>query len=97
METFILERLREEVTIRSNQYGGIRGSGMNNFLIRSWHNILSALDTPNSAVALLSIDFSKVFKSNGPRLLPTRTGGVQSFHGVPGHDQSIPAESFNEF
>ena len=61
MESFILERIQQEVAINGNQYDGIKGLGTNHLLIETWHKILKCLDDPASAVSLLSIDFSKAF------------------------------------
>ena len=61
LESVMLERLIEEVKIRPNQYGGIRGSKTKQFLINMWDRILRGLDDPNEAVSMVSIDFSKVF------------------------------------
>ena len=61
LESYVLDQLKDELTIRPNQYGGLQGSGTNHFLIQCWDNILRALDTPETAVSLLSIDFSKAF------------------------------------
>ena len=57
----MLDRLRSACSLRSNQYGGIKGSRTNHFLISCWDKILTSLDTPDTAVSLLSIDFSKSF------------------------------------
>ena len=61
LETFVLERIRTEVTLCDNQYGGIRGSGTNHYLVDCWDKILRSLDLFDSAVSLLLINFSKVF------------------------------------
>ena len=61
LETYVLDKLRAKISLAPNQYGGIKGSGTNHFLLECWDRILTTLDTPDSAVALLSIDFSKAF------------------------------------
>ena len=61
METFLLKRLLEEVTTDRNQYGGIKGSGTNHFLINTYHHIMTALEDNKNAVSLVSVDFSKAF------------------------------------
>ena len=60
-EGFILDRMRAEIRIKGNQYGGMKGSGTAHFLTEAWHNIQSALDDNRSAVSLMSVDFSKAF------------------------------------
>ena len=61
MEVFLLERLQSEVSTRSNQYGGTKGSGTNHFLIHTYHQIMSALEDNKNTVSIISIDFSKAF------------------------------------
>ena len=61
METVVLERLLEEVKVGSNQYGGVRGSSTNHFLINMMDKIINCLEDPSNVVALVSIDFSKAF------------------------------------
>ena len=61
LESCVLKKLQEEVTIKPNQYGGLRGSGTCHFLIKCWDFILRSLDEPNAAVSLLAVDFSKAF------------------------------------
>ena len=47
--------------IGHGQYGGMPGSGTSHFLIELWDRILRSIDTPDTAAALLSVDFSKAF------------------------------------
>lgn len=61
LESIVLERLLREVEIRHNQFGGIKGCSTVHFLIIIWDNILRGLEVPNSAISLVSIDFSKAF------------------------------------
>ena len=50
LETIVLERLKKETSVRPNQYGGIKGSSTELYLISAWNKILEALDD-GSAVA----------------------------------------------
>ena len=61
LEFFVLKRLRTMITLSSSQFGGIPGVGIDHFLCETWHEILTGLDSPGSAVNLTSIDFSKAF------------------------------------
>lgn len=61
MESIVLKRMLEEIKLKSNQYGGIRGSGTTHFLIAIWDKILRGLEEPTAVASLLSIDFSKAF------------------------------------
>ena len=65
LESFVLEQLLEEFSLSENQFGGIRGCGTNPFLLTMWQNILEGLEEDQSAVSLMSIDFSKAFNRMG--------------------------------
>ena len=60
-ETFVLEALLSEVDTSDLQYGGIKGTGVNHFLVKMWDEILRGLENGKSAVNLTAIDFSKAF------------------------------------
>ena len=61
LESFVIDSLRSEVSFSDLQYGGIKGSGTDNFLCEVWNNMLEILDSPGRAVAIMSLDFSKAF------------------------------------
>ena len=65
LESFVLEDLIDEVKVSETQYGGLRGCGTNHFLLQMWQNILEGLEDDNTAIALMSIDFSKAFNRMG--------------------------------
>ena len=57
LESFVLENLKKQVQLGRNQFGGIKGTGVNHFLIETWDEIMNALEDPNAA----AIDFEKAF------------------------------------
>ena len=61
METFLLKRLKDQTELETTQFGGIRGSSVDHFLIETWDNILRSLEDNRAAVSLVSIDFEKAF------------------------------------
>ena len=61
LEFFVLKKLRQHISLADNQFGGIKGVGIDHFLCETWHEILTGLDDGNSAASLVSIDFSKAF------------------------------------
>ena len=61
LESFVLEGLLSEVPLSNKQFGGIKGCGTNHFLLDMWQNILEGLEEDNTAITLMSIDFSKAF------------------------------------
>ena len=61
LESFVLERLKTEVSLSSTQFGGIKGSGVDHFLIETWDEILRGLEDSRAGVTLASIDFEKAF------------------------------------
>ena len=60
-ESFVLDWLSSEIAIRTNQYGGVKGSGSEHFLVQLWQQVLENLEDPRAASLLTSIDYSKAF------------------------------------
>ena len=60
-ESFVLDWLATEVTIRTNQYGGVKGSGAEHFLVQLWQQVLENIEDPRASSLLTSIDYSKAF------------------------------------
>ena len=61
LESFVLDKLKSEVKLSDQQYGGVKGSSTEHFLIDSWNEILSTIEKKDRAANLISIDFSKAF------------------------------------
>ena len=61
LESFLLEHLKRQVRLNNTQFGGIKGLGVDHFLIETWDEILRAVDAGGRAVNLMSIDFQKAF------------------------------------
>ena len=61
MEYYILQQLKSEVPLSHTQFGGIRGSSVNHFLIETWDNIMKSLEDNRAAAVVSSIDFEKAF------------------------------------
>lgn len=57
----MLNWLSSQTGLRDNQYGGVKGSGLEHLLVRLWQDVLQALEDPRAAVLLTSIDFAKAF------------------------------------
>ena len=60
-ESYVLDWLKEEVTLRSNQYGGVRGVGTDHILVDLWQRILEDLEDYRAATVVTSVDYSKAF------------------------------------
>ena len=60
-ESYLLEDLQKEVTLSVSQYGGIKGSGPDHYLVDLLTDLNSALDDNRACVSLLAIDFQKAF------------------------------------
>ena len=50
-----------EIEYDSIQFGGIKGTGVNHFLIKMWNEIMLGLEEKKSAITIMSVDFSKAF------------------------------------
>ena len=61
LESFILEKLKEETSLSPRQYGGIKGSSTEHFLTDTWNDILTSLEEKDVVANLISVDFSKAF------------------------------------
>ena len=60
-ESFVLGWLTEQVGMRSNQMGGMRGAGTEHYLVELYQLILESLEDPRAASVITSIDYSKAF------------------------------------
>ena len=65
LEHFVLQRIKGEVHVASNQFGGIKNSSTNHYLIEAWTEILENMNQEGSAACLISVDFAKAFNSMG--------------------------------
>ena len=61
LESFVLEDLKREVKLSESQYGGLKGCGVDHFLVDSWNLILSNLEDNRAGTNIVSIDFEKAF------------------------------------
>ena len=61
LELFLIDSISSEISLSDLQYGGIKGCGTDNFLIEMSNNVLETLDSPDTAISLMSVDFSKAF------------------------------------
>ena len=59
LESFVLARLKEDVSLSTQQYGGIKGISTEHFLVDTWNSLLNALEEEGSAANLISVDFEK--------------------------------------
>ena len=83
LESFVLTKLKEEIKLSSRQYGGIKASSTDHFLLETWDRITNALNEPNSAANLISIDFQKAFN----RMDHTKC--LESLANLNANDESI--------
>lgn len=73
------DNLRRTVKLSSLQSGGIKGSGVDHFLMETWDQILRNIEDPAAATSLISIAFSKAFNrmDHSACLRALREAGVQ--------------------
>ena len=70
-ESFVLEWMVEQVGMRSNQMGVMRGAGTEHYLVQLWQLVLESLEDQRAASLLTSIDYAKArfwSLSEGPSL-----------------------------
>ena len=57
LETFVLKQLKQETSFADSQYGGMKGCGVDLFLI----DILDSLEDDRACANVISVDFEKAF------------------------------------
>ena len=79
LEHFVLKKLREGMQLSANQFGGVKGMGIDHFLCETWHELLMNLEDTEAATSLISIDFSKAFNrmDHGACLNALRRAGIE--------------------
>ena len=60
-ESFVLGWLTEQVGMRANQMGGMRGAGTEHYLVELYQLVLESLEDPRASSVLTSIDYAKAF------------------------------------
>ena len=61
MESFVLGWASQEVAVKYNQFGGIKGCSGSHMIIGVWQKIMSNLEDRRAATVLTSIDYAKAF------------------------------------
>ena len=57
-ESYVLNWAMEEVKIKRNQFGGVKGCRADHMIVEVWNAIMEGLEDCRSAVLLTSIDYS---------------------------------------
>ena len=60
-ESYVLDHLKSEVCLRTNQYGGVRGLGTEHVITQIWQRILENTEDYRAGTVVTSIDYSKAF------------------------------------
>lgn len=60
-ESFLLDWAMDEVALRENQFGGVKGCSTAHYLLNLWQEILSNSDDNRAASVLTAVDFAKAF------------------------------------
>ena len=60
-ESFVLDWLVTQIDLRTNQFGGMKGSGAEHFLTELWQQVLENIEDQRASSLLTSIDYSKAF------------------------------------
>ena len=61
LESYVLGWCSNQVRLRSNQYGGVKGCGAPHLLIDLWQRIADDLEDYRAATLITGIDFAKAF------------------------------------
>ena len=60
-ESYVLNWIQEEVKVKKNQFGGVRGCSTAHLLVQVWDEIGRILEDDRAAALLTSIDYAKAF------------------------------------
>ena len=60
-ETFVLSWLSEQVGMRANQLGGMKGAGTEHYLIELFQLVLEVLEDPRATSVITFFDYAKAF------------------------------------
>ena len=60
-ESYVLDWIKTEVSLRGNQYGGVKGVGTDHLLVQLWQGVLQNLEDYRAGTVITSIDYSKAF------------------------------------
>ena len=60
-ESYVLDFLKEQVKMRSNQYEGVRGMGTEHVLVQLWQDILQNAEDYRAGTVITSVDNAKAF------------------------------------
>ena len=61
LEGFTLKSLKNTVKLSESQFGGLKGAGVDHFLVETFDEIMQSLEDNRASVNLMSIDFEKAF------------------------------------
>ena len=59
-ETFVLDNIKAEVKLRTNQYGGVKGLSTDSFLVQMWQETLENLEDYRAGTIIISVDILKL-------------------------------------
>ena len=61
LPSYVLNWVQEEVKLKDNQYGGVRGCSTAHLLVDVWDQVARGLEDDRAAVVLTYIDYAKAF------------------------------------
>ena len=64
-ESYVLDWLKSEVALRSNQYGDVKGLGTDHLLVGLWQQVLENAEDYRTGTVITSIDYSEAFNRMG--------------------------------
>ena len=60
-KSYVLQWLKEEVSVKPNQFGGEKGCSVDHLLIGAWNEICQNLEDSRAVALLTAIDYAKAF------------------------------------
>jgi hypothetical protein len=59
-ESFVLDWLKPQVSLKRNQFGGVKGSSVEHLLCEIWHEIGTNLEDHRASTLITAIDYANV-------------------------------------
>ena len=61
LESFVLDGLKEDITLSESQFGGKKAQGVDHLLVETWDEIHRGLEGGAAAVNIMAVDYEKAF------------------------------------
>ena len=68
-ESYILNWVQDEVKVKENQFGGVKGYGTLHLLISMWEEVTRGLKDDRASIVLTSIDYGRLIQRGREKVM----------------------------